>query len=84
MGATQKYPRLNQSIASQGFFVAAMSPKGLREAIALPAEEVGHPLDKGTVGLLIEQTEGREGALPLLQFALTRIWPAEILGEIGG
>jgi WD40 repeat protein len=92
LGATQKYPLLNQLIASQGYLVAAMSPEGLREAITKPAKMAGHPLDSSTVDRLIEQTEGREGALPLLQFALTRIWvgltegkePAETLREIGG
>jgi WD40 repeat protein len=92
LAATQKHPHLNQLIASQGFFVAAMSAEGLREAITKPAELAGYPLDMSTVNLLIEQTEGREGALPLLQFALTRIWaglsdgkePADTLEAIGG
>ena len=92
LGATQKYPHLNQLIASQGFFVAAMSVEGLREAITKPAELSGHPLDQSTVHLLIEQTDGHEGALPLLQFALTQIWaelaegkdPAKTLERIGG
>jgi ABC-type branched-subunit amino acid transport system substrate-binding protein len=92
LGATQQHRYLNELIASQGFFVAAMSPEGLREAITKPAEKAGHALDASTVDRLIEQTEGREGALPLLQFALTRIWEgvverkeaAETLREIGG
>ncbi|BDM83557.1 WD40 repeat domain-containing protein [Acaryochloris marina] len=92
LGATQKHSLLNQLIECQGFFVAAMSEEGLREAIYKPAELTGHPLDQSTVSLLIEQTEGREGALPLLQFALTRIWaglaegkePGETLKDIGG
>ncbi|MCG9892741.1 MAG: AAA family ATPase, partial [Thermosynechococcaceae cyanobacterium MS004] len=92
LGATQKHPQLNQLIASQGFFVAAMTVEGLGEAITQPAELAGHPLNQSTVSLLIEQTKEREGALPLLQFALTRIWaglaegqePAETLRVIGG
>jgi WD40 repeat protein len=92
LGATQKYSRLNQLIASQGYLVAAMSAEGLREAITKPAEDAKHPLDSSTVDRLIEQTEGREGALPLLQFALTQIWdglvegkePTETLRAIGG
>jgi WD40 repeat protein len=64
----------------------------LTEAIAKPAELAGYPLDLSTIELLIEQTAGREGALPLLQFALVRIWaglaegkePAETLQAIGG
>ncbi|BDM83852.1 hypothetical protein AM10699_67130 (plasmid) [Acaryochloris marina MBIC10699] len=92
LGVTQKYPKFNQLISSQGFLVPAMSVEELQEAITKPAELAEHPLDPSTVKLLIEQTEGREGALPLLQFALTRIWsglingkePVDTLGEIGG
>ncbi len=73
LGDTQKHPRLNQLIA-QGFFVYAMDEQGLRKAIAKPAELAGHSLDLSTVNLLVEQTQGREGALPLLQVALSRIW----------
>ena len=69
-----------------------MNRTELTDAIAKPAELAGYPLDLSTVHLLIEQTAGREGALPLLQFALVRIWaglaagtaPAETLSEIGG
>jgi WD40 repeat protein len=92
IGATQKHPLLNQLIAAQGYLVAAMSEDGLREAITKPAELAGHPLDLSTVNLLIEQTADREGALPLLQFALSQIWvglekgkePAKTLKAIGG
>jgi WD40 repeat protein len=97
LGATQKHPLLNQAIAAQGYLVAAMNEDGLRKAIAKPAELAGHPIDLSTINLLIEQTADREGALPLLQFALTQIWegldkedvkerkePAETLKEIGG
>ena len=92
LGLTQKNPHLNELVASQGFLVAAMNVEGLRQAITKPAELAGYPLDRSTIDLLIEQTEGREGALPLLQFALTQIWtglaegrePAETLRAIGG
>jgi TIR domain len=91
LGSTQKHPLLNQLIAAQGYSVAAMNEDGLREAISKPAELAGHPLDLSTVNLLIKQTADREGALPLLQFALTQIWvgleegtePAEKLTAIG-
>jgi hypothetical protein len=92
LGATQKHPRLNQLIASQGFFVVAMDAEGLREAITKPAENAGHLIDPITVNRMIKETEGREGTLPLLQFALEKIWeelgkrkkPAETLEDIGG
>nr|MDJ0719307.1 ATP-binding protein [Prochloraceae cyanobacterium] len=89
---TQKHIKLSKAITRQGFIVPAMSFEELERAISKPAEIGGHPLDKGTIDLLIEQTEGREGALPLLQFALSRIWsglregvsPAVTLESIGG
>ena len=92
LGETQKHPVLNRLFAQQGFLVPTMDEEELRQAIGQPAELAGHPLDKATIELLIKDTEGREGALPLLQFALTRIWeglaegkePAATLKAIGG
>nr|WP_124329569.1 hypothetical protein [Desulfonema ishimotonii] len=91
LGETQAHPLLNQTIAAEGEIVPAMSEDELRAAIARPAENAGHPLDKAVVDMLVEQSRDRDGALPLLQFALTRIWenlpdrePAETLDEIGG
>ncbi|MGG6294951.1 AAA family ATPase [Leptolyngbya sp. AN02str] len=92
LGETQKHAVLNRLFSEQGYLVPAMTPEELRQAIAKPAELAGHPLDPATIDLLVKDTEGREGALPLLQFALTRIWeglaegkpPAETLKVIGG
>ncbi len=92
LGETQKHPVLNRLFAEQGFLVRTMDEEELRQAISQPAQRAGHPLDNATIELLIKDTEGREGALPLLQFALTRIWeglaqgkePAETLKNIGG
>ncbi|MCP4392275.1 MAG: DUF1566 domain-containing protein, partial [Gammaproteobacteria bacterium] len=80
------------AIAAQGVIVPVMNDAELRQAIARPAELAGHPLEAAIIDLLIAQSAGREGALPLLQFALTRIWeglaegiaPAETLKAIGG
>ncbi len=94
LGETQRHPALNQVIANaeQGAIVPAMSEKELRRAITKPAELAGHPLDEAVVSLLLKDAQGREGALPLLQFALTRIWeglkkgvePIKTLKDIGG
>jgi WD40 repeat protein len=92
LGETQRHPALNQVIASVGVIVPAMSEEELRRAISKPAELAGHPLDEAVVSLLLNQTQGRSGALPLLQFALTRIWsglekgtkPIKTLEDIGG
>ncbi len=92
LGETQRHPALNQVIASEGVIVPAMSEEELRRAITKPALLAGHPLDEAVVSLLLKDTHGREGALPLLQFALTRIWeglkkgvePIKTLEEIRG
>jgi Pentapeptide repeats (8 copies) len=91
LGETQQHPRLNQLFSEQGFLVPTMQPEQLETAIAKPAAQAGHKFDRAIVTLLVDQTQGRE-ALPLLQFALTRIWeglqngvdPAETLQRIGG
>jgi tetratricopeptide (TPR) repeat protein len=92
LGQTQKHPDLNAAVATSGILIPAMDEDELRRAVAEPAVRAGHPLDDATVELLIEQTRGREGALPLLQFALARIWegmskgvaPFETLRRTGG
>jgi uncharacterized protein YjbI with pentapeptide repeats len=92
LGDTQQHPRLNKLFSTQGFLVPIMQPEELEIAIAKPAEQAGYKLDKAIVTLLVEQTQGREGTLPLLQFALTRIWeglqnrvdPATTLKNIDG
>jgi len=93
LSETQKHPRLDQIIGSdQCAVVTAMTTEDLHRAIAEPAKQAGHSLDDALIDRLVEQTEGREGALPLLQFALTRIWdglkqgesPSTTLKAIGG
>lgn len=80
LGETQKHPTLNQLFSTQGFLVPTMDEAALREAIAKPAELAGHPLYEATINLLVNEALGREGALPLLQFALNRIWKGLIQG----
>ncbi len=92
LGQTQRHPRFNQAIAEHTVVIPVMNDTELRDAIAKPAEHAGQAPDTATVDLLIEQSHDREGALPLLQFALTRIWegllqgvaPADTLKQIGG
>ncbi|NJO80023.1 MAG: 4-hydroxybutyrate CoA-transferase, partial [Cyanobacteria bacterium RM1_2_2] len=69
-----------------------MQPEALELAIAEPAKQAGHKVDPATVRLLVEETRGQQGALPLLQFALQRMWeglehgvlPIDTLKRIGG
>ncbi len=74
LGQTQRHAALNQAIAAAVVLVPAMDQEELRRAIAEPARQAGQPLDAATVELLMQETAGHEGALPLLQFALMRLW----------
>jgi len=98
LSATARYPALDAAIAACSELVPAMSEAELKETISLPAARaakdagIPDPLDQGTVELLAQETIGREGALPLLQFALNRIWDglakgtpaAQTLSNLGG
>jgi hypothetical protein len=92
IGSTQRHVDLNRIVTDQGLIVPAMDADELREAITRPAANAGHPFDPALVELLVEDTVGREGALPLLQFALQRLWeamregkdPTKTLQQIGG
>ena len=90
---TQRHEQLNQAIGSDYMAnVPAMTVAELRSAIEEPAKQAGYSLDEATIELLVKDTEGREGALPLMQFSLARIWdglsegktPATAYREMGG
>ncbi|MFO1419597.1 MAG: hypothetical protein U1F59_01295 [Candidatus Competibacteraceae bacterium] len=74
LAESQSYPAFNQALSDHAHLVPVLDDDGLKRAIAEPARWVGRPLEDGVVQLLIEQSEGREGALPLLQHALSEIW----------
>ncbi|NER84832.1 MAG: ATP-binding protein [Leptolyngbya sp. SIO1D8] len=81
VGETQRYDQLNQIICAEGVLIPGMTKDELCRAIAEPARQAGHTFDDATVDLLVNDTEGREGALPLLQFALTQIWEGLRAGQ---
>lgn len=88
----QQHPPLYHLFSEQGLLVRPLLVEELREAIAKPAELAGHPLDEAVITLLLQQMQGQDHALPLLQFALTQIWEGleagvsevETLTRIGG
>jgi Novel STAND NTPase 1 len=92
LGEVNRHPELSQLISAQNAVVPVMVESDLRRAIEEPAKSAGREIDPSTVDLLIDQTEGREGALPLLEFVLTRIWDgfgkkvsaAETVRTLGG
>ena len=53
----------------------ALSPEGLRRAVAEPARKRGYRFDDDTlVPEMVSLVEGVRGALPLLAFAVARLW----------
>jgi hypothetical protein len=53
-----------------------MSSRELRRVIERPAERVGLKFEDGVVDELVKEVVGEPTALPLLQFALARLWAA--------
>jgi len=92
LGATQADSELNHAIAGQNLLVPAMQRSELHDAIAQPAKQAGRPLQESTIEQLVNETIGRDGALPLLQFVLVKLWEGgpddyatlQALGGVGG
>jgi DNA-binding SARP family transcriptional activator/WD40 repeat protein len=62
-------------LAEQGLhLVRPLAGDALRAAIEGPAEQAGLRLEPGLVDLLVRDTEGEPGALPLLSYALAQTW----------
>ena len=92
IGETMAHRPLNRAIGESHVLVTAMPPAELRRAIAEPARRAQRPIDAPTIDLILSEALGSAGALPLLQFALHRVFegmqagrPAfATLREIGG
>jgi serine/threonine protein kinase/WD40 repeat protein len=55
--------------------LAALSRDGLRRAVVEPAKKTGYRFeDDGLVEEMVSEVEGSRGALPLLAFAVARLW----------
>lgn len=92
LGETQQHEQLSQIIGSeQSVIIPGMTEAELRLAITEPAEQAGRAFNPEMVDLLVTDAKESEGVLPLLQFALTRLWeglkegrsPIETYREIG-
>ncbi|HSP81272.1 MAG TPA: serine/threonine-protein kinase, partial [Myxococcaceae bacterium] len=57
------------------FFLASPSSEGLRDALVQPAEMAGYRFEsEEMISHMLEHLEATQGALPLLQFAATKLW----------
>jgi WD40 repeat protein len=82
IGAVETPESFVHAIRENRLSVQAMSRDELFRAICEPAEKLGYPWPPAFVEMLISQAEGRAGALPLLQFALTRLWPDHVADRL--
>ncbi|MCB9744583.1 MAG: CHAT domain-containing protein [Alphaproteobacteria bacterium] len=62
-------------------FVPMMSRDQMLEVIEGPARLVGLPIQEGLAEQLVDEVAGEPGALPLLEFALDRLWLERAPGE---
>ena len=91
----REYSGLAKKIQENIIFVTPMNREQLREAIALPAEEVNLVVEEELIKRMLNEIEGSPGSLPLLEYTLTRLWEErrenqlklstyENMGGIGG
>ena len=81
-GSLRTYDGFALAVREQRFTVSPLSRAQLLDAIERPARVLGHPWPAGLVESLALQCEGRAGSLPLLQFALKRLWPEHVVGRL--
>ena len=74
LSACATFPQLAAVLSAHQELVGPMTEAELREAIEEPAFRVGCEVEPALTERLLADVEGRPGALPLLQFALTEVW----------
>lgn len=69
-----EHPELARWIAEHDVIVSAMTPEELASAIYDPALAAGGEFEAGLAEELVEQVAGKPGALPLLEYTLSKLW----------
>jgi WD40 repeat protein len=81
-GAVQAPGAFANAVRESRLMVQPLDRDELTDAIARPAHLLGHPWPPELVENLVAQAEGRAGTLPLLQFALKRLWPEHLANRL--
>ncbi|MBN1564495.1 MAG: protein kinase [Anaerolineae bacterium] len=68
------YPEFGELVRVRNEVVLPMSNDELREAIVAPAEHAGVSVESGLVAEIVSELGEQQGALPLLQYALTELF----------
>jgi WD40 repeat protein len=74
-----RFESLNSLIQSYALFIPPLQGQSLRDAIEKPAERQGIRVERQLIDRLEEELAKEPGALPLLQFALTKLWESQQL-----
>jgi WD40 repeat protein/tetratricopeptide (TPR) repeat protein len=74
-----RFESLNSLIQSYALFIPPLQGQSLRDAIEKPAERQGIRVERQLINRLEEELAKEPGALPLLQFALTKLWESQQL-----
>jgi WD40 repeat protein len=74
VGGFSRSPAVARLVERGLHLVTSMTERDLRSAIEGPARQAGLRLEPGLVELLVRDTEGEPGALPLLSHALVETW----------
>ena len=77
-GRCTMLPRLADRVRDDQILVGPMSAAEVRRAIEAPAGRAGATLEPGLSDRVIDDVEGRVGALPLLSTALLETWRARV------
>src|SRR5688500_4918952 len=71
------YPALNELLSQEFRQIGAMQSEELVSAIALPARQVGLPIEDELIARIINDMKGEPDALPLMQFALKDLFDSQ-------
>ncbi|MBN3874773.1 MAG: caspase family protein, partial [Nostoc sp. JL33] len=69
-----QYPSLTQLIQTQAVYMPPLTGVDLKDTIAEPAKLQGHSVEEGLILKIFEDVKQEPGFLPLLEFALTKLW----------
>ncbi|MBN3894658.1 MAG: hypothetical protein HWQ41_05135, partial [Nostoc sp. NOS(2021)] len=69
-----QYPSLTQLIQTQAVYMPPLTGVDLKDTIAEPAKLQGHSVEEALILKILEDVKEEPGFLPLLEFALTKLW----------
>ncbi|MEH2061490.1 MAG: ATP-binding protein [Nostoc sp.] len=69
-----QYPSLTQLIQTQAVYMPPLTGVDLKDTIAEPAKLQGHTVEERLILKIFEDVKQEPGFLPLLEFALTKLW----------